>query len=83
MTAARPKGSAQQTPRQARLSLNKMEAWFRAHAERYAPEDRVTLRALFEEAHTPEHAAALAEALRAWRPEAGRRDVSADTPADA
>lgn len=69
------------TPRQARLQLNKMEAWFRKNAERYTPEERVTLRALFEEAYAPEHTTVLAEALRGWgkvpfpqeRPKAGAR----------
>lgn len=55
------------TPRQARLRLNDLERDFRRHLERYAPEDRLTLRALFEAAHTPQHADALAEALRVWR----------------
>jgi len=76
--ARRTANGPPETPRQARLQLNKMEAWFRKNAERYAPEDRLTLRALFEEAHTPEHADALAEALRAWRPETGRRNAPAE-----
>lgn len=55
------------TPRQARVRINRLERYFRRHAERYRPEDRLTLRALFEHAHTPQHVAALAEALRAWQ----------------
>jgi hypothetical protein len=52
-----------ETPRQARLALNKMEAWFRKNTAIYAPEDRVLLRALFEEAHTAEHAETLSKVL--------------------
>lgn len=52
------------TPRRTRLRLNRLERWFRTHADRFTPEDRVHFRALFELAEKPHHADLLAEALR-------------------
>jgi hypothetical protein len=57
------------TPREARLLLNTLEAWYRKNEHRYRPTRRVHLRGLFEVAHLPEHAMALAEVLRDWAKE--------------
>lgn len=54
------------TPREARLLLNRMEAWYRKNEHRYGPTRQVQLRGLFETAHLPRHALALRETLRAW-----------------
>ena len=55
--------AAIQTPREARRFINQAEAWFRRNEERFDLTDRVVLRALFEQAHTPLHATALREEL--------------------
>ncbi|WP_420455752.1 hypothetical protein [Rubrivirga sp.] len=51
------------TPRDARIQLNKMERWCERNADRLGAA-AVRLRALFEVAHTPEHADYLAGEIR-------------------
>lgn len=57
------------TPREVRVRLNKMEAWFRRNTARFSPEDQVFLRVGFEHAKEPEHADVLAGVLREALPE--------------
>ena len=52
-----------ETPRDARLFLNQAEAWFRLNTYLFSATDQVTLRGMFEYAHTPAHATDLRDEL--------------------
>ena len=51
------------SPRECRLKLNQMEAWFRADEHCFTSTDRVLFRALFEIAVTPSDVVEMGKAL--------------------
>ena len=52
------------SPRQYRLKLNQMEAWFRDNLNRYSLTEQVVFRSLFEIAATPHDVVEMGKALR-------------------
>ena len=52
------------SPRQCRLKLNQMEAWFRDNLNRYSLTEQVVFRSLFEIAATPHDVVEMGKALR-------------------
>lgn len=64
------------SPRQCRLKLNQMEAWFRADEHRFTSTDRVLFRALFEIAVTPSDVVEMGKALRERMPSQTQDAVS-------
>ena len=51
------------SPRECRLRLNQMEAWFRDNQNCYSPTEQVVFRSLFEIAVTPHDVAEMGKAL--------------------
>lgn len=51
------------SPRQCRLKLNQMEAWFRDNQNRFSPTEQVVFRSLFEIAVTPSDVVEMGKAL--------------------
>lgn len=54
------------TPREARLLLNQLEAWFHANSSAFTQDQRRLATDLFEHAFSPLHAIILRDELRRW-----------------